>query len=270
MRRVLTLMAVLFVAVVSAAAHAAPTVTSVLQKMKDAFEPDRPSVRTLTITVNDMGETQKLVAGQARKRMADGKRMTTVVLEPAEARGIGFLVFEPTDHAKPTLMWMYVPVIRRVREVLPIDSFEHFLGTDFTYADLGFVRMHKTYRLVGVKQHNGTNAYQVEEKLPPALMYYSRVVAWIAQSSMLPLERDYYDPTGMLWKKELFDSATMVDGTPTILHVQMKDLEGNTSSDLNVTQIKYDVNVPDALLEPQSLPKLADDPLWKASVPATP
>jgi hypothetical protein len=67
-----------------------------------------------------------------------------------------------------------------------------------------------------------------------------------------------------LWKTQICDSATVIDGVPTILHVQLKDLEGKTSTDLNVSSVKYDVDVPDSVFDPDRLPALADDPLWKA------
>ncbi len=263
MRQVFALVVGLMVAASPAVAQPPSNVKAIVQKMKEAFEPVRPSVRTLTFTVSELGESQKFVAGQARKQLQDGKRMATVLLQPADLRGTAFLVSEPKDPTKPTAVWIYVPAIRRVRKVLPIDAYEHFLGTDFTYADLGFVRQHTNYRLLATEQHAGTKAYKVEEKLPADQYYYSRIVMWIAQNTMLPLERDYYDPTGMLWKREVFDSVTTIDDAPTVLHVQMTDLEVNSSTNMNVSQVQYDVQVPDALFEPQHLPQLADDPVWQ-------
>ncbi len=263
MRQVFALIVGLMVAASPAVAQPLSDVKAIVQKMKDAFEPVRPSVRTLTFTVSELGESQKFVAGQARKQLPDGKRMATVLLQPAELRGTAFVVSEPKDRTKPMAMWIYVPAIRRVRRVLPIDGYEHFLGTDFTYADLGFVRQHKNYRLLATEQHAGTRAYKVEEKLPADQYYYSRIVMWIAQNNMLPLERDYYDPTGMLWKREAFDSVSTIDNQPTVLHAQMTDLEANSGTDMTVSQVQYDVQVPDALFEPQHLPQLADDTVWR-------
>lgn len=264
MHRIFALIVVLIVAASPVAAQPPSDVRSIIQKMKEAFEPVRPSTRTLTLTVSELGDTQKFVAGQARKQLPDGKRMATVVLQPDYLRGTAFLASEPNDATKPTVVWIYIPAIRRVRKVLPIDAFEHFLGTDFTYADLGFVRQHKKYRLLATEQHAGTKAYKVEEKLPADQYYYSRIVMWIGQNKMLPLERDYYDPTGMLWKREVFDSVTTIDGAPTVLHVQMTDLEANSSTNMNVSQVQYDAQVSDSFFDPQHLPQLADDPVWKA------
>jgi len=264
MRKVRILLGALIIAVLPAAGQALPPVGDVLRKMKEAFEPARPSLRTLAITVHNMGEDTKLIVQQARKQTADGKRMVMVLAEPEGLRGSADLIAEAKQAMQPPVMWIYEPFIRRVRKLITIDGYEHFLGTDFTYADLGFVRLHKNHRLIGVEQKDGTTAYKVEEKLPAGQIYYSRVVMWVAQSTMLPLERDYYDPAGDFWKKEVFDSVSTVDGVPTVLHVQMADLLSKTSTDLNVTQIKYDVAIPDTLFDPDHLPKLLDDPVWQA------
>ena len=264
MKRVLTLIGALMVVASPMAAQSPTNVKAVVQKMKDAFEPTRPSTRTLVITVSDLGDTKKFIAGQARKQLPDGKRMTTVLLQPADVRGMAFLVSEPKDAKKPTMMWIYVPFIRRVRQVLGIDAYEHFLGTDFSYADLGFVRQDLSYQLLGSEQHAGVKADKINEKFPPNQYYYSHLVMWVAQSNMLPLQRNYYDPAGALWKTELFDSVSVIDGSPTVLHVQMKDVQANTSTDLNVSKVQYDVALPDSLFDPTYLPKLADDPVWQS------
>src|SRR5206468_11563307 len=260
----MTVVGALIVAATSVAAEAPPDANTVLTKMKEAFERAKPSTRTLTFTDKAVGDSRKLVANQARKVKADGKWMATVMLQPPEARGVAFLVNEPKDPTQGTVVWMYMPFLRRVRKVVGIGTYEHFLGTDFTYANLGFVRAHKNYKLLGAKQHAGTNAYELQEKPPGADSFYSRIVLWIAQTNLLPLERDYYDPAGLLWKTETFDSVSVIDGVPTVLHVQLKDLEGKTSTDLDVSSIKYDVEVPDSVFDPDRLPALADDPLWKA------
>ena len=42
---------------------------------------------------------------------------------------------------------------------MPVDIYQRFLGTDFTYADLGFVRLHEMYKLLGEEELNGVQAY---------------------------------------------------------------------------------------------------------------
>src|SRR5262245_15734107 len=99
-------------------------VTEVVKKMKEVFEPIRPSTRTVDITVTAGGETLHWVAREAMKQFPDGKRMVLVLLEPPEVKGSAYLIWEPTD--KPSAIWTYTPVLRRVRELAGVDAYEHF------------------------------------------------------------------------------------------------------------------------------------------------
>jgi len=265
MRVVFALLAVVVVAGSPAAGQPAPDAKALVTEMKAAFEPSRPSTRQIVVSVSDSGQTVRFVGRVARKQIGDGKRQAVVMMEPPDVRGTALLMIEPHDPSQPSVAWLYSPVIRRARKLVPIDAYDHFLDTDFTYADLGYVRLHDRYKLLGEAEVNGTKAYKVEEKIPREEWYYSRVVTYIAEGSKLPLQRDYYDPAGALWKTEAFDQITTIDGVPTVLHAVMKDVQAKTSTDLAVSEVRYDVEVPDAVLDPQQLSQLADHPLWRAA-----
>ena len=188
--------------------------------------------------------------------------MVVALLAPKSMRGAAYLIEEPRN--KPALLWVYLPALLRLRELLPVDAYEHFLGTDFTYADLGFVRLHENYKLLGEEEHDGVRAYKVEEQVPKERAYYSRLITWVATDSMLPLERDYYDVDGKLWKRELFDEVSVIDGIPTPLRIRMQDLQAKTSTELDVSEVRYDVDIPDSVFDPEHLPELAEHPLWNA------
>jgi outer membrane lipoprotein-sorting protein len=243
------------------AAAAPPDVMTLMKQMKEVFEPMRPSTRKVVISMNDKGETVQWTAGQARKELPDGKRMVMVMLAPESVRGIAYAVAEPKD--KPSTMWMYLPAIRRVRGLTPVDTYEHFLGTDFTYADLGFVRLHERYRLLGEETHNGVRAYKIEEAVPQERAYYSRIITWVAADSLLPLQRDYYDVAGKLWKTELFEQVAVIDSVPTPLRIRMTDVQGGTSTEINVSEVRYGVDIPDAVFDPERLPQVVEHALWK-------
>jgi len=259
-------MTVFFVALVLAvfpaqALAAPPDVTTIVKQMKEVFEPVRPSTRKVMISMSAEGEKVQWVAGEARKEFPDGKRIVMVMLELAELKGMGYVIAEPKN--QPSRVWTYSPAIRRVRELVPVDAYEHFLGTDFTYADLGFVRVHEQYRLLGEEQHAGVQAYKIEEQVPQARAYYSRLTTWVAADSLLPLQRDYYDAAGQLWKTELFEQVSVIDGVPTPLHITMKDLQGKSSTELTISEVRYDVEIPDTIFDPDRLSQVAAHPLWQ-------
>jgi len=263
MRTIFALITASLLAASSAAAQPAPDAKTLVKQMKEAFEPSRPSTRKVTVSVTDMGETLKFEGRVARKKLAEGKREVIVMTAPLDVRGTAMLISEPKDPSKPSVLWLYSPVIRRIRKLLPIDAYDHFLDTDFTYADLGYVRLHDRYKYLGVGEVNGAKVYKVDEKIPQEEWYYSHVVTYIHEGNKLPVKREYYDPAGALWKVEAFDNITDIDGSPTVLHALMKDVQAQTSTDLAVSEVRYDVDVPDGIFDPLKLGQLADHPLWQ-------
>jgi len=239
-----------------------PTAESIIGLMKAALEPARPSLRKIVMVMHSAdGETVEWTARQARKGLADGYRMLTVVMAPKDLRGTALLVAERKSETFDA-QWIYLPALRRVRKIVTVGAYESFLGTDFSYADLGLVNMRdRSFKLLGEDTIGQRAAYKVEER-PASPWYYSRVVTWVAQDDNLPLRREYYDQENHLWKVEEVRSEANVDGTPTVLDIVMKDLEANTSTELQVSEVQYDVQVPDNLFDPARLSAISEHPLW--------
>jgi len=264
--RVYTALAAVLVAVAPAMAGP-PNAQTIVQGMKRALEPDRPSTRTLVLAMRAPdGSTTEWTARQARKRLPDGNRILTVILEPDDLKGVGLLLREQKDH--PDEQWMYLPSIRRVRKIVPVGAYESFLGTDFTLADLGFVNLRdRKYSLLGEATVAEKPAYKVQEVLAAPHFHYSRIVSWVAKDSMLPLRRDYYDAANQLWKTELYQDAAVIDGVPTVLRIRMEDKQQDMDTELRVSEVRYDAAIPDDLFDPQRLPQASKHPLWTPTTP---
>jgi hypothetical protein len=84
----------------------------------------------------------------------------------------------------------------------------------------------------------------------------------VDKATLLPVQRDYYDPAGTLWKTETFEVET-IDGAPTPIRIVMTDLQGKTSTEQRISNVSYDVNIPDELFDPVRLRVAADSPIWQ-------
>ncbi len=256
------------VLLVAGPATASPlTAINIVQGMKRALEPERPSTRTMVVAVHATdGFTAEWTVHQARKHLADGNGILTVILAPDDVKGVGQLIRERKDLSEE--QWVYLPAIHRTRKITPASAYESFLNSDFTLADLGFVNLRdRKVRLLGEETMAGKPAYKIEETFAAPHYYYSRVVSWVAKDTLLPLSRDYYDAANQLWKKEVFQDATVIDGTPTVLQIRMEDVLQRTSTEIRVSAVQYDVTIPDDLFDPQTLPQASAHPLWKTTAP---
>jgi hypothetical protein len=246
-----------------ARAQPVPSGDEIIRQMKAALEPSKPSIRTMDLTFDDQGSKTRFGLAQARKTLPDGDRALTVLLEPDDARGIAYLTSQP--RSGEAFEWLYVPVVRRTRKLVPAENYQSFLDTDFTYGDLGLLPLDTTNKLLATEQIEGKKAYKVES-IPTSTVktwYYSRTMTWIDAETLLPIRREFMSPAGDLFKVETFGAVTRVDGVPTPLQIRIEDVRGKTSSTLDVTSISYDADVPDSLFEPAKLRAVADATLWK-------
>src|SRR5215472_16694994 len=104
----------------------APKPEALLQRMKGWLEPSKPSTRQLVMTERSTAADKvEWKAGQARGTVDGSNFVLTVLLEPADVRGTALLIQE--QPGKPNSEWLYLPYLRRVRRVLPVNEFESFL-----------------------------------------------------------------------------------------------------------------------------------------------
>jgi outer membrane lipoprotein-sorting protein len=233
----------------------------IVKDMKEVFEPKQASVRKIDISVSGEARLEtRWMARKASMTFPEGKRTLFVMLEPRDVRGNALIIEEKKD--KSGVKWVYVPLVRRVRKIVPVTAYEPFLNTDFTFADLGYVEYKGTYELLGDEKRAGEPVHKVAFR-PENPWYYSRVVTWVSKGTHLPLERDYYDVKGRLWKRETFEQATIINGIPTPLRIQMRDVQNEMTSVFDVSEVRFDLDIPKDLFSPKMLPKAADSPFWK-------
>jgi hypothetical protein len=245
------------------AGAAPPDALALITQMKAALEPSRASVRTLTLVVSaHQGEDARWTAAEARKTVAGHDYILMVLLAPADVKGIAWLVQQGANGGSDT-EWFYMPTIRRTRKLTGPDAYEAFLGSDFTHADLGFESVRGTAKILGSGTRDGVEAYEVEV-VPRDRWYYQRIVTWVNAGTKLPLERTFYDTANVVWKVERFEEVTTIDGTPTPLTIRMENRQTGDTSEIRVTSVRYDVDVPDTLFDPARLATVPSAPVWQA------
>jgi len=263
MRRVLLALATIILFVGSAMA-AEPDVPTIVKKMKQGLQGPENAVRLLTMKVNSSngGTSVEWKMAQANGTANDARWILTVVLDPQGAKGMAFLDRQKA-HQTSTMKYIYLPATKRVMQYNPVQGYDSFFATDFTYQDLGFVALGGGgEKLVGTETREGKQVYKLEDH-PINSPYYSKVVSYVLTDSMLPLERDFYDRAGRLFKTERC-TVENVDGLPTITKIVMDNANSGGSSEIDVTKVIRDKQPPTDLFDPAHLSKVADHPFWKS------
>lgn len=259
-------LAMLIVLAVPIAQAGPPDVSIISKKSMDALDAGRQGSTKVAITVKEGNQvTSEWGARMAHKEFQDGRRALLVILEPESLKGNAYLFWKPEN--KPLMEWVYFPSTRRVRSLTTLMSYNSFLGTDFTWADLGIRDPGGTDKFLSEEVHAGQKSYKIET-VPHQKWYYSRIVSWISADTFLPIQRDYFDINGMLWKTKLFENVVVLNNRPMPLKIRMLDVKSNRSTEVIISDVCLDVEyIPKEAFDPEKLSEASLSPVCSVPIP---
>lgn len=133
-------------------------------------------------------------------RMSDDK-MIMWFLKPADIKGSSFLRISYDDRDDD--MWIYLPAFRKVRRIASHAKKGSFMGSDFTYEDMGDRKV-KDYTYKKLKESDKFGEYDcwVVESTPVEGLVtdYSKIFSWIWKDDFFPVKEEFYDKRGNLKK----------------------------------------------------------------------
>ena len=240
------------VAVATRPASAAMDVTEALQRMRQATFPAKTMRATFAFDIaNAKGESVRW-AGQYYRRNAPDERIRLAFESPADLHGTEVSVVGGTGQSR---IAVYLPALRRVREISGDMRGESFFGTDFNYEDLGLQSIEfQQHAISEAKDPDGREAYRIEST-PQRGWWYGRIVRWVDEATFLPMRTEYYDRAGVLWKVRTLGKVQTIGGHPTVTEITMATVPTKTSTRITLSDVVYD-----APLDAKAFPELPATP----------
>jgi hypothetical protein len=181
-------------------------------------------------------------------RPVTGDRSLVRFTYPNDIKGTGFLVWEHPDADDER--FLYLPSLGRVRRIAASESQESFVGSDFTYEDIGGRQLEDyTYRLIDAAGSwtapDGARhqVYTLESRSRDANARFPRVVSTIRRDNFIVVRAEIYNKRNELQKT--FE-ALRVEKTGaywTTLEMRMIDALQRTRTDLVIDKVEYDVGL---------------------------
>jgi hypothetical protein len=227
----------------------ATDVMETLARMRRAAEPGQDMRAKIEfVMTNDGGERVQWAGGYYRRSGADAVARL-VFHSPPDIRGVEVAVRRVREGADRTRI--YLPFIRRVRELEADRRGESLLGTDFNYEELGLVELDfHNHAIRGEGQVDGRSCYLVES-VPDQSCGHGKIVRCIDKEDFLPRETQYYDRTGLLFKVRMLSGVEKIGPYPTPTVITMQTIPFNTSTRIELSDVQYDTGLPDSILEGQ-------------------
>lgn len=167
-------------------------------------------------------------------------RVLLTVTEPADEAGTAFLSIEHPGDEDDT-QWLYLSALKRaLRKGGKSGKSESFMGSEFTYGDLGSKDVNKGVHKRLPDEKLGDIDCYVIESIPsnPKEEKYSRYITWIDKKTFIPRRIKFFDLKTKLKKVMIVEKVEVIDGDNTITRAIMMNQQTKKSTRIFLTDIK--------------------------------
>ncbi len=197
---------------------------------------------TMTLT-NKQGEER---VRQLRQFIADdGKVEKTIMffLAPADVRNTSFMSWSYAD-GRDDDQWIYLPALKRTKRISSDSKGDYFMGSDFTYDDLGDRHPDEdNHSLLREEKVGEFDCYVVESVAKEPGYMYGKTVTWVIKDNYIGLKRSFYDEDGKPLKTLQINHFEKISGFWTILETEMINTQKNHRTKMVFSQVKINQGI---------------------------
>jgi outer membrane lipoprotein-sorting protein len=245
-KTIMTLLAIVLGTFAAVAGSAEPSGAQIMRAVYDRPQGNDTS-GTLTMTLIDArGRERVRVLKQILGRYGEADKKLMVFQSPADVRGTSFMNWSYKAEGKDDDQWIYLPALKRVRRISSEGKGDYFMGSDFTYDDLGDRHPSEdTHKLIGTEKVDGEECWVVESVPKNSGYMYSRTVTWVSKEKNVGVKRDFYDRRGSHLKTLTLHKVEKISGAWVLLKVEMRNIQKNTRTLMEFNDVAVDTGIPE-------------------------
>jgi len=220
------------------------------------------------VLVNDKGQERNRKVVAYRKDYtdnADGFDKKTVMFfkEPADVKDTGFLSWSYADPSKDDDQWLYPPALKKVRRISSSKKKDYFMGTDFTYDDMGDRNVDDyTYTHLGTEVIDGVECYHLETLPKDAAIQkktgYGRGEMWVRPDIWFIVKMKLFNEKKEFLKELTVSDIVQIDNIWTANTLKMVNEEEKHSTVFTFSNKRFNSGLDDEIFSERRLTKGAE------------
>ena len=221
-----------------------------IMKKADEVPSPKTSSSTATLTIHSKkGNDRIREVIMKSKDYGDVEKEVIVFTTPKDVAGTGYLMFNYKEDSKGNKKdsdnWLYMPAMKKTRRIASSGSESEgsFMGTDFTYQDMGDRSLSKyNYNLLGEESVDGVSCYKVECISKAHTEKDPRYITYISKSDFIMRKCEFFDRQNQLHRVLTCSNFTTIKGFTTAQKMKMENVQTGTWSLIETKNITYDAN----------------------------
>jgi hypothetical protein len=255
--RMWLLAVVLVASVFASAARAGETARQILDRRKQLDDTtqhwnDRHEKMKLTIVDKRGGERVRELELYERRYPGDETKTIVFFQSPAEVKGTAFLAYAHKGRAAD--QWLYLPELKRVRQITANTRKESFVGTDLSYHDLDLISEMTSWTeddaassLAAEEPVAGVACHHVELAPKREDIGYKKVVLWLGKDDLVPRQIEFWED-GSDPKKRIKQSDVKSIGPIPLPHaIDVETPANGTKTAIVIADVQFNQNLEDDL-----------------------
>ncbi len=220
-----------------------------LELIENAYNrPDGEDMQSkLTMTLmNSRGDTRVREIRQFMKDFGDVEKSVMFFESPADIRNTSFMNWSYTTVGKDDDQWIFLPALKKVKRISSDSKGDYFMGSDFTYDDLGDRHPSSDTHTVLSRENVNDEPCYVVESVPVEEEYiYGRTISWIVEDKWVVVKKDFYDEDDELLKTLTVDEYGEIDGYWVVMHSTMHHVQRDHTTIMALDDIQLDTGIPE-------------------------
>lgn len=139
------------------------TADEIMQGVDQVKEPDSMKSNMTMVLIDSKGK-QRVRSMQSMSATIDGvDKSLMFFLQPADVKGVGFLMFDYDKASADDDQWMFLPALAKAKRIASSDKTESFMGSDFSYSDMAKRNLEEwTYKILKEDEVDGAKVWIIE------------------------------------------------------------------------------------------------------------
>jgi len=228
----------------------------IMQRVDDRDDGDTRKLSSEMILVSKSGKQRVRETVMIAKDCPEGTKKLSTFLKPADVAGTSFLQYNYDEIGKDDDQWLYLPSLKRVKRISASSKGDYFMGTEFTYDDLGDRKPEEDdHDLLGTDNINGRVCYKVLSIPKEEDYMYGKKIQWVDKETDIRLKVEFYDEDDELLKVMTASKPEMVDKFWVTKEIVMKNVQKGRATIIKTGDIQFNLPYKDNLFTQRTLKK---------------